>query len=370
MNEKNETGDKIPVFDDKGIVFDFDNKKYCPEMLARIGVSVGEFFGYSSTVAVGRDLDSVAEMSAMALSSGLMFSGANVKTLQETTLPMMRWICRQGIVDGGVYISCQEEKRICILDNHGNDITTAKQKRFIKICSVNGKKDIPKDYIGDAEMMSAPEEFYTSFIFGMFPEAYRCLNFGVKNFTEDIKDIVCAVMSSKLYPGIPIFASNKIYPAVLKILGDNVNIVRSGNSRGDIMAEMERFIDISGVYQQYLMMFDDFAFDVAVSHFKAVFGLDELRKTMIPRIYRRSAFIECDKYAEDDFFEYLVNNDLVGEKFAGGEVLLKNKNGLAFIFKNPLRNGIEISVEGYKEEYAEEITGEIERIFNEYRTKK
>jgi len=137
------------------------------------------------------------------------------------------------------------------------------------------------------------------------------------------------------------------------------------------MAEMERFMGIPGVYQQYLMMFDDFAFELAVSHFKALYGLEEIRRIVIPGIYRKSVFIECDKYGENDFFDYLAGNKYIRKMFEVGESLLRNNNdGYVCVRKSPSMNGIEINVESYREEYADEIVGEIDKIFKEYNGKK
>lgn len=367
MNEKSVGLDWKPSFDDQGLVFDFGSANECPEIIAKLGVSLGTFFGFSSSIAVGGDADAVTDMAIMALASGLMFSGSNVRLMRETALPVMRWVCRQGIVDGSIYVSGQTEKRIYILNNHGNNIDTAEEKNLELIYS-NLESDGSKDaFVGVTENISAPEEFYVSFVMDVFPEAYRCLDFSAKKLTQNLKNIVCAVIVSKLYPNAPVFVPRSCYSSVLKILGRGVDVVCTENTVGEIMAEMEKFIDIDGVYQQYLMMFDDFAFDVAISHFKAMFGLDELRKIAIPRIYRKNEFIDCGKCGETDFFDYLLSNNFLSKTFRNGEALFKNNdNGLAFIVKNPLEHRIEICIEGYREEYADEITGEIEHIFGEY----
>ena len=41
-------------------------------------------------------------------------------------------------------------------------------------------------------------------------------------------------------------------------------VIRCGSKIGDIMSEMEKFMHIDGVYAEYLMFFDDLAFDLGL----------------------------------------------------------------------------------------------------------
>lgn len=360
----------IPEFDEYGMKFDFCGKSLLPEIFAKLGSSLGSFYGFTSTVIVGSDSDDLSRMCLRALSSGLMFSGVNVKTVDDAVLPVMRWICRQGLADGGVYISGNDTETIYILNNRGNDITGAERNKVKKIYSCNGITEMPQTLIGKNTDMLNPEEFYTAHISDIFSEAYKCFKLGTGNIKGEIKDIVCAVMVAKMFPDAPVFVPNKAFLAVSKILEGHQNIIRCSDIRGDIMAEMERFIGIPGVYQQYLMMFDDFAFELGVSHFKALFGLEEIRKIVIPRVFHKKVFIRCKENDENAFFDYLSGNKNVRKNFDVGESLLcNNREGTVSVMTNSVKNGIDINIDSYREAYADEITAEFERLFMDYSRK-
>ncbi|MBE7065227.1 MAG: hypothetical protein E7384_05380 [Ruminococcaceae bacterium] len=351
--------------------FDFNENRAEPEIFARIGLALGEFFGTTSTVAIGCESDIESLAAVNAVSAGLMFYGINVKIVEETVLPVLRWMCRQGICDGGVYISGVKSEKICILNNRGNDITSDERKKFARIFIKKEFADVLCEYSGSSEKISAPEEFYTAYISGIFLEAYRCLCLDMKNIDGNIKNIVCAFITSELFPNAPIFVPEESYLAVSKVLGKHPNIIRCGSYVGDIMAEMERFIRIPGVYEQYLMMFDDFAFEIGLSHYKALKGLDRLRSIVIPRIYRKNIFIDCDECEENELLEYIGRNKALRKCFKQGEFLLHNDDdGYVMISVNSGKKGIDIDIECYREEYAEDISAELNEIISEYKGKK
>lgn len=362
--------DDMLEFDEDGLKFEFCRKQTVPETMAKLGCSLGTFYGFTSCVVIGYDADNTSLTAAYALVSGLMYSGINVKLLADTTLPVMRWICRQGLADGGVYVSAGIQEKLYILNSHGNDISSHERKRFEEIYEKNKFTSVPNGYIGQIEEMKNPEEFYTAYISEIFPEAYRSLSLDMRPVKDDIKDIVCAVMISKMYPEAPVFVPLNSFLAVSKILNSNKNLIRCGLNKGDIMAEMEKFIKIPGVYQQYLMMYDDFAFELALSHYKAINGLSEIRQIRIPNVRKRKLFIECNKNRESEIYDRLCDDEFIRKNFEIGDTLLHyDGKGYVRVLKDNVRHGFNIDVESFNEEYAEDLTTKINNIILSYNEK-
>ena len=97
-----------------GVKLEETENKTEPEMFAKIGLAIGEYFGSTSTVVIGCESETASQTAVSAVTSGLLYYGINIKVVEETVLPVLRWMCRQGVCDGGIYISGKQTENICI----------------------------------------------------------------------------------------------------------------------------------------------------------------------------------------------------------------------------------------------------------------
>lgn len=108
------------------------NTEMTPELVAKVGASLGALVGKGQRVAISRDSDPGSRVIARALSAGLMSAGVNVADLEQTPIPLTRHILIGGRQAAGVHIrkNPYDKRRsdMIFFDSDGKDLITSKGK--------------------------------------------------------------------------------------------------------------------------------------------------------------------------------------------------------------------------------------------------
>lgn len=351
----------------------FQSGYISPEYLARLGAAFGTLIGPAATIGTCSEGTGYSDMMLSALESGLTSTGLQVKRGNDITLPVLRWTCRNGSCDGAVYIGSDsgtsEGVVITFLNGYGNDLSK-KERRKLKSVFEKEEYTFAGMYnILPMKTLMNPEDFYVTDIYKYFPDAYKALRMVPMNYTKAEQEAITAYLIAKFFPDAPVFISVGSYLSAGKIAEQfECKIVKCGDSRGDIMERMEEYMKYDGVYQQYLMLFDDFAFNLALCHFSA--SSDFSVKNMVhslPRIYKMEKAIQCDESRKAELINYFTTSPEYGGRFEISDgLLLYNDNVHVRLFPDEHRPSFKIQVEGFKEEYASEIMDEFTKVIEKY----
>lgn len=359
-------GSEELVFRERGIDGELLTKRLPSETMTRLGCAVGNVFGFSATIVVCSNAHGASQMLSSAVISGLMSTGIKVRQTVDVELPVIRWVCRNGAADGAVYIDNRGELMITLLDKHGNDLPRGMRKKVQRAYSCDEFTISAETDMIPPEPLSDPEDYYVADIGKQFPYAYRA--FRLRSFTceRERREALTAYIIGRLYPEAPVFVSVNSALAA-KSVADKLNcqVIKCGEKVGDVMEAMEPFMKLPGVYCQYLMLYDDFAFELALCHYKAVTGEDAdspenplLQNTVVKKQYS----VACDNLRKGeilrriskDFVERFGDADNAAGREAG--ILFScNERGAVRISADERRPAFNISVESFEEEYAEDI---------------
>lgn len=344
-----------------------------PEYLARLGASFGTLLGPSTTVGTSSDGTGHAQMMLLALESGLASTGLQVKRGNDITLPVLRWTCRQGILDGAVYIGSDptgdEGMVIVFLNSYGNDLSKKERRKLKSIFEKEEYTFVDIHNVLPIKELTNPEDFYVTDIYKYFNEAYKALRMVPLNYTKEEQEAITAYIIASYHKEAPIFVSVGSYLSASRVAEYfGSEIVMCGDSRGDIMEKMEEYMDVDGVYQQYLMLFDDFAFNLALCHYSA--SKDFSVKNMVaslPRIYKKEREIYCDNDRKAELISYFTNSPQYEGKFEINDgLLMYNDNVHVRLFADENRPSFKIQVEGFNEEYAQSLIDELFEAVDRY----
>ena len=238
---------------------------YSPETILRLGRAFGTFLGRNASVAVCSDGSGSSEMIAAGFQAALASVGISVKTLEAVPLPVVRWICRSGICDGAVHVTEKKDNSIHFLNGFGDDLCKNERRKFKALFDSEDFATVSRHSIPAFEELTNPEDYYIASLMDIFKCPHKNLNYIGRKFTLSQRYAVAAYLTIKMYKDAPVFlpAFDSLAAEKIAFKYDRYTI-KCSCKPGDIMAEMEKFMHIDGVYAQYLMFFDDLAFDLAL----------------------------------------------------------------------------------------------------------
>lgn len=357
---------KTPVFENDGVSA---VGNYSPDFTVRLGAAFGTFLGNTTSCIVGNDNDGAAQMIAYGINTGLAATSVQVKT-SINSLPVVRWMIRSGLADGGVFVSGGKNSRVIFLNNKGNDLPKNERKKLLSIYRIGDFPYAPKNKILPVERLSDAEDYYISELMKIFSCPYRNLNYIGNKFSPSQKQAIIAFLTVKMYPDAPLFAPvNSLLPTSYISGKYDKYLIKCGNNRGDIMAEMEKLMHIPGVYTQYLMMTDELAFDLGLScvdyflqnesdNFYTITHLS-------PKIYKLTATRINTTKNPSELLKKLKNM-CEGELIDG--ICVENTDADAHISCDEAGNTFNIFVESFNEEYANDLMGNMLEMFEKLLT--
>ena len=357
---------KTPVFENDGVSA---VGNYSPDFTVKLGAAFGTFLRNSSSCIVGNDNDGAAQMISYGIKTGLAATSVQVKT-SINSLPVVRWMIRSGLADGGVYISGGKNSRVIFLNNKGNDLSKNERKKLLSIYRIGDYSYAPKNGILPVEQLSDAEDYYIAELMKIFSCPYRNLNYVGNNFSSSQKQAIIGFLTVKMYPDAPLFAPvNSLLTTTYICKKYDKYIIKCGNNRGDIMAEMEKFMHIPGVYSQYLMMTDDLAFDLGLSCLEYYLnneGENFYTFTQLsPKIYKFTATrINTSRNPSELLKE--LKNMCEGEIIDG--ICIEKPQADAHISCDESGNTFNIFVESFNEEYAKDLMGNMLEMFEKLLT--
>ncbi|MFR1517573.1 MAG: sugar phosphate nucleotidyltransferase [Clostridia bacterium] len=339
---------------------------YSPEMVLRLGRAFGTFLGQHASAVICADGSGSSCMISAGLQAALASVGILVKIMETVPMPVVRWICRSGICDGAVYVSDNGESHIHFLNKFGDDLSKNERRKLKSIYDREDFTRVDRNSIPVFEELSNPEDYYISALLDIFKCPHKNLNYIGRRFTKSQRYAAAAYLTIKMFPDAPIFLAASESMAAEKIAEKfDRYVIRCGSKIGDIMSEMEKFMHIDGVYAEYLMFFDDLAFDLGLCCIDGLISgefdteIEELIK--IP-VYRSEAEINCKNANKADIIRKFVNSDLARRGFEINDgICIRDNDYSARICADEERQAFHVYVESMSEEYGKDIAGEILR---------
>ncbi len=359
--------DKI-VFKEQGIDGKRLTRRLPAEKMTRLGCAVGNCFGQGATVVVCADNNGEAKMLASGVVAGLISSGIKVRTATGTELPVIRWVCRSGAADGGVFIDNNAELTITLLDKHGNDLPSFMRKKVQSAFVSDSFFEAEEKNMLPPEELSNPEDYYVADLGKQFPYAYRAFRLRSPEYAREKREALTAYIIGRLFPDAPIFVSETSALAAKTVAeGLGRQIIKCGDKIGDVMEAMEPFMKLPGVYCQYLMLYDDFAFELGLCHYKAVTGEDAECAADImlhDNVIKKNKSVSCDKRRKGEILRRISKD--FGERFGGNgdpsDMFSWDEKGTVRIYADEGSSALNISVESFSEEFAEDMMSRLEEI--------
>lgn len=356
----------IPESIISGVVREFDGSvgSYSPETILRLGKAFGTFLGRNASVLVCSDDYGSSCMIAAGFKAALAGTGAEIKTIEMIPLSIARWICRTGICDGAVYISKKQKSHIYFLNGYGDDLCKNERRKLKTIYDMEDFASVNPKNIPSFDELSNPEDYYISSLLNIFKCPHKTLNFLSHHFTRGQRFAISTYLTIKMYPDAPIFI-----PACDSLAAEKIArkydryVIKCGNKNGDIMAEMENFMHIEGVYAQYLMLFDDLAFDFAICCLDGYMTneLDNDAQSWINTpLYNKELEIPCPNANKAEIMKKFLDSKVAisGYEIHDG-ICIHKDNISAKISADEDKQAFHIYVESVSEELGKDIAGEI-----------
>jgi len=351
-----------------------------PESLSRLGGSFGAYFGIQKTLITSTDGEPVSEMAMLAVESGLASMGIQIKRANKSLLSAVRYSCRKGLSDGAIFISYFDDNQaglsgvqIQFLDSKGNNLSKTDKR---KLQNYYRKDDFN---VCNAKEIKSPkeirnlEEFYFAELKSLFPKGveYDKIFFGDanNNLSDRECDGIIAHIISEKYLNASIFVSVTAgINAEIVVYNKNCSIVQCGASIGDVMFEMEKQINMPGVYEQYLMKCDEIAFKMAVVDYlcNKNITLAELRARQ-PEIYRESQTVSCDWQKKGSIIRrFALEPDFINRCEIKDGLIIKSKKGVVRLFPDENKPIFRIIAESLSQENAKELSGEFTELVKQF----
>lgn len=309
------------------------------------------FFEDAATIAVISNGGNQGKAIATFVQAGLLACGREVRIGHEITLPAVRWMIRNGLCDGGIYVT---NNRIRILNSKGNDLNRSERRKFHGIYCKNDGTMVTRFLYG-TETIQNPEEYYYAELIKRFPCAYRSLDYWGKSYTREEKNACIAKIVLKLYPDAPIFVSQHSGFLAEKIAKENNRyVVYCGSKIGDVQEEMEKLMHIPGVYEQYLMFTDDFALDLATSMYRCY--EDNMLIDNCKKIYTDDTPVYCQKHHCAAILRKINEETSCNHALEEDGITLRNEHECIHIQADEKKNGLHVYVESFNEEYSHELS--------------
>lgn len=351
-----------------GVIREFGGTaaSYSPENVLRLGRAFGTFLGRHASCLVCADGSGSSCMISAGLQAALASSGIAVKCLEPVPLPVVRWICRSGVCDGAIYICDDGESRVRFLNKFGDDLSKNERRKLKSVYSMNDFVSVPRNGVHPFDDLSNPEDYYISSLLDIFKCPHKNLNYIGRHFTKSQRYAAAAYLTVKMFPDAPVFLAASESMAARKIAEKyDRYTIRCGEKPGDIMCEMEKFMHIDGVYAEYLMFFDDLAFDLGLCCIDGFIAdeLDSDAETLIHvPTYITETHIDCKNANKADIIRKFVNSDIARKGFEINDgICIRDSECQARVSACDGKEAFRIYVESMHEEYGKEITGEILR---------
>ena len=320
------------------------------DFLSKLARCISLFFDDTSTIAVVSKGGNQADANTTFIHAGLLAYGREVRLGHGISLPALRWMIRNGLCDGGVYIT---NNRIRLLNEKGNDLNRAQRRKLNGIYQKNESLLLSKQFYG-TDAIQNPEEFYYTELIRRFPCPYRSLDYWGKNYTQEERNAYIAQIVLEFYPDAPIFMEQHHGLLAEKLAKEyDRYIVYCGSKIGDVQEEMEHFMHIPGVYEQYLMYTDDFALDLAASMYRANrkdFGLADSMK-----VYTQEQPIACKKNQCASLLRRLNQELYFDGNTQEDGLTLRGENECVHIQADDNTGGVRLYVESFNEETSREL---------------
>ncbi len=314
--------------------------------ISKLCGAIAMFFEVASTVAVVTQQHNKAVAVGKAMEAGLLTCGREIKVGSGISLPAMRWMIRKGLCDGGVYIT---EDAIRLLNHHGNDLSRSERRRFQGIYTKDAPLSPVRQFYG-CETIQNPEEYYYVDLINRFPCAHRMLDYFGKQYTPAERNGLIAKIVLALYPEAPIFvAQHHGLLAEQSAKEADRYIVYCGDKIGDVMAEMEQFMHIPGVYEQYLMFADDFALELALCTLQDQQAMPELQP-----VYTHARGIHCPMHQCAHIIRRFSKSE-AGENSGENGLVFRYDRGNVHLAADEAHESIHLYVESFNEEYSQEL---------------
>ncbi len=346
--------------DHESSVFTFDDAElvgtFSYAFLSKLCRVIAMFFEETDVIAVVHADNPKAATVGTWMQAGLMASGREVRYGTGVSLPAFRWMIREGICDGGVYVW---ENRIKILNGHGNDLNLHERKKLHHLYEADsGKENVSQFYGGYP--LDNPEEYYYSMLMKHFPVYHYDFSGMNTDITKSRKAKLIAQYIIERFPDAPIFVSQYSgYLAERYAKKYDRYVVYCGNKMGDLMDEMEHFMHIPGVYEQYLMYTDEFAFCLGICSTKS------LEEEGEEAFYAFQADVPCKMHNSIHLLGKLCNQYGMGNLSEEGCVQRKER-GNVHIAADQDGGKLRLYVESFNEEYGKELIVEWENRLKDF----
>jgi mannose-1-phosphate guanylyltransferase/phosphomannomutase len=142
------------------------NVDVTPELAVRLAMAYASTLKAETTVITSRDSSRSARMLKRAMMAGLNSSGVNVVDLEVASVPVTRFVIRQGSPAGGLTVRISDRDpqavRIRFFDSNGSDISEDAQRKIERLFHREDfRRALPSD-IGDIEFPPRAIEHYAS----------------------------------------------------------------------------------------------------------------------------------------------------------------------------------------------------------------
>ena len=340
-----------------------------PLNAAAFGWVYGQMLGVGSVVCVSKIRQGKALSAMYGLIAGLIAAGITVKKVENATLSLFRWMGRNGLCDGAAMLLYEDDSvYISVTDSHGNEPDTHFRKKFRQKLEQSGNI-VSTDVVGTVEDMLNPEEFYTSDIASRFPEAYQHISFGGRHFTRKEQEGLIAEIVAEFYPQSPLFVSAASELPARKIGEENGLSVRiCGGMPGDVMAEMEPYMHDEGVQVQYWMLFDDFAFELGLAHFRALGMEDSLTAVRkFPGVYSAGRAVKCGNGRKAGLMGYFASlPEFQGKEDFTDGLCIRDETSTIRLCPEESKSVFRIYVESLDSEFAQDMTDHLEDLADQW----
>ncbi len=341
---------------------------YTPEMILRLGQAFGTFSRQGSSIAVCSDGSGSSSMIATGFQSALASVGISVKTVESIPLPVLRWICRSGICDGAIYVTEKKNNHIHFLNKFGDDLSKNERRKLKALYNAEDFALVSRYNIPVFEDLANPEDYYISSLMDIFKCPHKNLNYIGRKFTKSQRYAAAAYLTVKMFRDAPIFI-----PAFDSLAAEKIAekydryMIKCGCSNADIMAEMENFMHIDGVYAEYLMLFDDLAFDLALCCIDSYINEEndiEAESLISAPLFRSEWEIPIKNTSQTtnkaEIIKKFTNSKIAEKGFEIKDgIRLHNENFTARVCAEEQKQAFHVYVESLSEEYGKEIAFDI-----------
>ncbi len=189
------------------------NLEMNPEFGARLGASIGNALGISTTLVASRDTDPTSRMMKRAIVAGLMSVGVNVVDLQTTPIPQTRQHTRNGAFQAGFHVRksvrTANKTDIILFASDGRDITNDMTKKIERFFFGEDIKRAAQEAVGGLN----------------FPE--RQIENYINGYIEKLNVDLISKRNYKLLVDYSFGAASAVFPNILGRLQCNVLAMNS-----------------------------------------------------------------------------------------------------------------------------------------------